>query len=44
MQRERNGMSELYNFRTVMHIDPEDYFIMPNGSLCTALRENNFPF
>lgn len=33
-----------YIILEVMHIDPEDYFLMPNGSLCTALRENNFPF
>lgn len=44
MQREMNGMLELYNFRMVMHVDPEDYFLMPNGLLGTALRENNFPF
>ena len=44
MQREMNGMLELYTFRMVMHVDPEDYFLMPNGSLGTALHENNFPF
>lgn len=44
MQREMNGMLELYNFRMVMSVDPEDHFLMPNGLLGTALRENNLPF
>lgn len=37
-------MLELYNFRMVMRIDPEDYFPVPNGSPYTALQENNFLF
>lgn len=37
-------MLKLYHFRIVMHIDPEDYFLMPNGLLSTALHEKNFYF
>lgn len=44
MQRKTNDMSESYNFGMVMHIDCEDYFLMPSGSLHIALQENNFPF
>lgn len=35
-------MLELYSLRVVMHVDPEDYFPVPNDSLYTALQENNF--
>lgn len=44
MQREMNNMLALYNFRMVMHVDPEYYFLVPNDSLYTALQENNFLF